>query len=60
MSMFIGRIVGTKMQKTAKVEVYRMVLHPHVLKVSQHYTGKLKFSKGGCGLWGGGVKLEFC
>lgn len=33
MSQFVGRVVGTKMQKTAKVEVCRMFLHPHVLKV---------------------------
>lgn len=34
MSQFVGRVVGTKMQKTAKVEVCRMFLHPQVLKVS--------------------------
>ena len=34
MAQFIGRVVGTKMQKTAKVEVVRMLLHPVVLKVS--------------------------
>ncbi len=33
MSQFVGRVVGTKMQKTAKVEVLRMFLHPQVLKV---------------------------
>ena len=33
MALFIGRVVGTKMQKTAKVEVTRMFLHPQVLKV---------------------------
>lgn len=33
MSIFVGRVVGIKMQKTAKVEVCRMFLHPHVLKV---------------------------
>ncbi|XP_064398177.1 small ribosomal subunit protein uS17-like [Halichondria panicea] len=32
MSQFLGRVVGTKMQKTAKVEVVRMFLHPQVLK----------------------------
>lgn len=32
-TMFVGRVVGTKMQKTAKVEVTRMFLHPQVLKV---------------------------
>ncbi len=35
MSTFIGRVIGIKMQKTAKVEVCRMFLHPHVLKVSE-------------------------
>lgn len=34
MAQFIGRVVGTKMQKTAKVEVIRLMLHPLVLKVS--------------------------
>lgn len=34
MAQFIGRVVGTKMQKTAKVEVIRLQLHPLVLKVS--------------------------
>ena len=33
MAQFFGRVVGTKMQKTAKVEVTRMFLHPQVLKV---------------------------
>lgn len=33
MSQFVGRVIGTKMQKTAKVEVCRMFLHPQVLKV---------------------------
>ena len=33
MSLFIGKVIGTKMQKTAKVEVTRLFLHPHVLKV---------------------------
>ena len=33
MSVYIGTVVGTLMQKTAKVEVNRMFLHPHVLKV---------------------------
>ena len=32
MAQFIGRVVGTKMQKTAKVEVIRLQLHPLVLK----------------------------
>ena len=32
MAQFIGRVIGTKMQKTAKVEVTRMFLHPQVLK----------------------------
>ena len=34
MALFIGKVVGTKMQKTAKVEVTRMFLHPQVLKVN--------------------------
>ncbi len=33
MSVYLGKVVGTLMQKTAKVEVSRMFLHPHVLKV---------------------------
>lgn len=33
MALFLGKVVGTKMQKTAKVEVTRMFLHPQVLKV---------------------------
>jgi len=33
MAQFIGKVIGTKMQKTAKVEVIRMFLHPQVLKV---------------------------
>ena len=33
MSLFIGKVIGTKMQKTAKVEVTRLFLHPQVLKV---------------------------
>ena len=33
MSLFIGKVIGTAMQKTAKVEVNKMFLHPHVLKV---------------------------
>ena len=36
MAQFIGRVVGTKMQKTAKVEVIRLQLHPLVLKVSSY------------------------
>ena len=36
MAQFIGRVIGTKMQKTAKVEVTRMFLHPQVLKVSDY------------------------
>ena len=34
MSLFVGTVIGTAMQKTAKVVVNRMFLHPHVLKVS--------------------------
>jgi len=30
----VGRVVGTKMQKTAKVEVFRLSLDPYVLKVN--------------------------
>ena len=30
---FVGRVVGTKMKKTAKVEVFRLQLDPIVLKV---------------------------
>lgn len=30
----IGRVIGTKMQKTAKVRVTRLVLDPYLLKVS--------------------------
>ena len=41
MSLFIGKVIGTKMQKTAKVEVTRLFLHPHVLKVRLCFT-KLK------------------
>ena len=33
MAQFVGKVVGTQMMKTAKVEVTKMVLHPHVLKV---------------------------
>ena len=29
----VGIVIGTRMMKTAKVEVTRMVLHPHVIKV---------------------------
>ena len=36
MAQFVGIVVGTQMMKTAKVEVSRMMLHPHVLKVSRH------------------------
>lgn len=32
MAQFIGTVVGTKMQNTAKVSVTRMSLHPQVLK----------------------------
>ncbi|KAL5467332.1 hypothetical protein EMCRGX_G031545 [Ephydatia muelleri] len=32
MAQFIGTVVGTKMQNTAKVSVIRMSLHPQVLK----------------------------
>ena len=36
MSMsFVGRVIGTKMQKTAKVEVFRLKLDPIVLKVRE-------------------------
>ncbi|CAI8014227.1 Dipeptidase 1 [Geodia barretti] len=39
---FVGKVIGTQMMKTAKVEVTRMVLHPHVLKVSsiRHTDGR--------------------
>lgn len=30
----IGRVIGTKMRKTAKVRVTRLVLDPYLLKVS--------------------------
>ena len=30
----IGRVIGTKMVKTAKVRVTRLVLDPYLLKVS--------------------------
>lgn len=33
MAQFIGTVIGTKIQKTAKVSVTRMFLHPQVLKV---------------------------
>ena len=33
MAQFVGRVIGTKMQKTAKVSVTRMFLNPIVLKV---------------------------
>ena len=33
MAQFLGKVIGTQMMKTAKVEVTRMRLHPHVLKV---------------------------
>lgn len=33
MAQFVGKVIGTQMMKTAKVEVTKMVLHPHVLKV---------------------------
>ena len=42
MALFIGKVVGTKMQKTAKVEVTRMFLHPQVLKVKASSTVKRK------------------
>ena len=32
---FVGRVIGTKMRKTAKVEVFRLKLDPIVLKVCQ-------------------------
>lgn len=32
---FVGRVIGTKMRKTAKVEVFRLQLDPIVLKVWQ-------------------------
>ena len=42
MAQFVGKVIGTQMMKTAKVEVTRMVLHPHVLKVSsiRHTDGR--------------------
>jgi len=33
----VGRVVGTKMQKTAKVEVFRLSLDRYVLKVCHLY-----------------------
>lgn len=42
MALFIGKVVGTKMQKTAKVEVTRMFLHPQVLKVRECLAGGLE------------------
>jgi len=33
MAQFLGRVIGTKMDKTAKVLVTRMVLHPKINKV---------------------------
>ena len=35
MAQFVGKVIGTQIIKTAKVEVTRMVLHPHVLQVSE-------------------------
>lgn len=32
MAQFVGRVIGTKMHKTAKVSVNRMFLNPFVLK----------------------------
>ena len=37
---FVGRVIGTKMRKTAKVEVFRLRLDPTVLKV---WKANLKF-----------------
>ena len=54
MALFIGRVVGTKMQKTAKVEVTRLFLHPQVLKVTPcqsietNYTQAMMYSYGRC------------
>lgn len=35
----IGRVIGTKMLKTAKVRVTRLVLDPYLLKVSLNSVG---------------------
>lgn len=33
MAQYVGRVVGTKMMKTAKVSVNRLALHPVIKKV---------------------------
>ena len=33
MAQYVGRVVGTKMPKTAKVAVTRLMLHPVIKKV---------------------------
>jgi len=33
----VGKVIGTKMQKTAKVRVTRLVLDPYLLKVKAGY-----------------------
>ena len=40
MAQFLGRVIGTKMDKTAKVLVTKLKLHPYILKVVQaHILG---------------------
>lgn len=37
----VGKVIGTKMQKTAKVRVTRLVLDPYLLKVTPSVTSVL-------------------
>ena len=41
----VGRVVGTKMQKTAKVEVFRLSLDRYVLKVCHLYCLSQRYTK---------------
>lgn len=41
----VGRVIGTKMQKTAKVRVTRLVLDPYLLKVSSEHSRACYVSK---------------
>lgn len=42
----IGRVIGTKMYKTAKVRVTRLVLDPYLLKVNFEHHSLLMLQEG--------------
>eukprot|EP00794_Sanderia_malayensis_P018769 gene18769-20660_t len=60
MAQYLGRVVGTKMNKTAKVMVSRMKLHPIIKKYWNHRKVFFAHDEGNeCG-YGDLVRIKEC